>query len=165
MGNRSILANPSSQKVNDTLNHRLKRSEFMPFAPVVLRSHYEKIFQSSKLDGAAISCRYMTITLDVTTEWKIKVAGVVHVDGTARPQIIEKEDNPLYFGILEEFYNLTSTPSLVNTSFNLHEEPIVNSPVDALNAFEQGAIDLLVLNDYLVWSSKFHSPEQLMNDG
>ena len=75
---------------------------------------------------------------------------VVHVDGTARPQLIAEEDNPSYYKILKEYHRLTGIPSLINTSFNLHEEPIVCSPVDALFAFRKARLDYLAIGKYLL---------------
>jgi carbamoyltransferase len=72
------------------------------------------------------------------------------VDGTARPQLIEESSNPRYYKILHEYFKLTGIPSLINTSFNLHEEPIVCSPSDALRAFQEGGLDFLVLGNYLL---------------
>ena len=74
----------------------------------------------------------------------------VHVDNTARPQSVSKNSNLRIYNILKEYYKLTGIPVLINTSFNLHEEPIVNSPDDAMRAFNTGKIDCLVLNDYLI---------------
>ena len=76
--------------------------------------------------------------------------GVIHVDSTARPQILSQTDNPSYYAILKEYHRLTGIPSLINTSFNMHHEPIVNTPTEALEAFLQAGIDYLAIGNYLV---------------
>ena len=81
---------------------------------------------------------------------KSTCVGVVHIDGTARPQVISRDDNPYYYGILEAFYELTGCGALVNTSFNAHEEPIVSTPEVALKSLMHDRIDFLALNDYLI---------------
>lgn len=150
LGHRTILINPSKKEINDLVNKRLRRTEFMPFAPVVLEEVYKDIFKGEKLDGAKFACKFMTITLDVNKDWINKIPGVVHVDNTARPQVINENDDSIYHGILKEFYKKTNIGCLVNTSFNMHEEPIVSSPRDALRSFMDGAIDILVLENYIV---------------
>jgi carbamoyltransferase len=150
LGRRTILVNPAKKEINDIVNQRLKRSEFMPFAPVVLAECYHDIFRGEKLDGALEAGRFMTITLDVKPEWAERIQGVVHVDDTARPQVISSEDDPLYYAIVRGFYEKTGIGCVVNTSFNLHEEPIVNTPAEALKSFADGAVDLLIMENYIV---------------
>jgi carbamoyltransferase len=150
LGHRTILVNPVKREINDVVNRRLRRSEFMPFAPVVLEECYQEIFASAKLAGAREAASYMTITLDVKPAWRERIAGVVHVDGTARPQVIRPQDDAVYYAIVERFHRDTGLGCMVNTSFNLHEEPIVNTPAEALKSFAQGAVDLLVMEDYIV---------------
>ena len=86
----------------------------------------------------------MTITCAVRPEWREKIPAVVHVDGTARPQILRDGDNPLYADILRRFRAATGLPVLVNTSFNVHEEPIVNRPEECLRALLDGRVDFVV---------------------
>jgi carbamoyltransferase len=142
LGARSILASPADAAVNDTLNARLDRSEFMPFAPVVLEEDAAKVFDISSVNRYA--SRFMTITCAVKPEWRARIPAVVHVDGTARPQIVGNADNPLYVNILRRFRAITGLPVLVNTSFNVHEEPIVNRPEECLKALNDGRIDFVV---------------------
>jgi len=150
LGNRSILYHAQDPNVNDWLNKNLKRSEFMPFAPVTLAEYASKCYKN--LSGAEYAANFMTITFYCTEWMKQNCPAVVHVDGTARPQLISKKQNPSYYKILDEYRKITKIPVLVNTSFNMHEEPIVCSPNDAIRSFLQGNLDYLAIGDYLVKS-------------
>jgi carbamoyltransferase len=147
LGARSILASPARRETHDLLNERLDRSEFMPFAPVIAADKAAGVFDVSKLN--AYACRFMTITCDVRPEWRKRIPAVVHVDNSARPQIIERDVNPLYFDIVAEFHRATGIPVLVNTSFNVHEEPIVNAPDQCIKALADGRIDFVVTQQAL----------------
>jgi carbamoyltransferase len=92
----------------------------------------------------AYACRFMTMTCNVKPEWRQRIPAVVHLDGSARPQTIERETNPLYYDILAAFEHESGLPVLVNTSFNVHEEPIVNRPSESLQALLDGRIDFIV---------------------
>ncbi len=139
LGARSILASPADAAINDTLNQRLGRSEFMPFAPVVGAERAAEVFE---IDGVnAYAMRFMTITCAVREGWAARIPAVVHVDGTARPQVIGREANPLYYDILAAFTGRTGLPVLVNTSFNVHEEPIINTPGECAQTLAEGRID------------------------
>jgi len=152
LGNRSILYQTIDSTVNDWLNARLKRTEFMPFAPVTLKEYAKTCYIGYKPEHEA--ARYMTITYDCT-DWMKRVSpAVVHVDGTARPQVIAEQDNPSYHRILKKYYEKTGIPSLINTSFNMHEEPIVCSPVDAIRAFKVGHLDYLAMGNFLTRNSE-----------
>lgn len=148
LGNRSILYHARDKTVNEWLNKRLKRTEFMPFAPVVLDTFAKKCFLNLK--GAEYSAKFMTITFNCSSYIKNNSPAVVHVDGTARPQILLKKDNPSYYKILSEYYKLTGIPVLVNTSFNMHEEPIVCTPEDAVRAFLSSGIDFLAIGSFIL---------------
>jgi carbamoyltransferase len=134
--------------VNQWLNQRLGRTEFMPFAPATLDEHRHKCYLD--VDGAAFAAQYMTLTFDCTPFMRNESPAAVHVDGTARPQLVTAESNPSFHRVLTEYYQLTGLPSVINTSFNMHEEPIVCSPDDAVRAFLQGHLDYLAIGDYLV---------------
>ena len=142
LGARSILANPSRRDTHDLLNERLDRSEFMPFAPVITAEKAAEVFDVNSVNFYA--CRFMTITCDVRPAWRDRIAAVVHVDNSARPQIIERNTNPLYYDIIVAFERETGIPVLVNTSFNVHEEPIVNTPSECVRALVDGRIDFVV---------------------
>lgn len=148
LGARSILITPRDASINHTVNLRLNRSEFMPFAPYVRAERADDVFVIPPSSRAAMS--YMTITCDVRPEWRDKIPAVVHVDGTARPQIIHRAENPFYYDILHRFEQATGLPCLVNTSFNAHEEPIINRPQEALQALYENRIDYLVADDVIV---------------
>ena len=148
LGNRSILYQPTDPSVNSWLNQRLNRTEFMPFAPVTLAEFGDQCY--ANLEGARDSAQFMTITFDCTDWMWRHCPAVVHVDGTARPQLIASQSNPSYYRIIEQYHQLTGIPCVINTSFNLHEEPIVCSPSDAIRAFEQGNLDYLAMGSYLL---------------
>ncbi|HEX7049636.1 MAG TPA: carbamoyltransferase C-terminal domain-containing protein [Longimicrobiales bacterium] len=147
LGNRSILYQPNEPSVNDWLNKALQRTEFMPFAPSVLAEEAGRCFHG--LAGAERTANFMTITFDCTEWMKTHCPGVVHVDGTARPQLVRREDNPGYHRIIREYARLTGLPVIINTSFNMHEEPIVCSPEDAIRAFKLGHLDYLAIGSFL----------------
>ena len=148
LGNRSILYKTDEPEVNTWLNKRLNRTEFMPFAPICLAGHEEKLFKWNP--GVKPSTPYMTITQDCTEWMKEKCPAVVHIDGTARPQILEEERNPSMHRILKKFEELTGVPVLVNTSFNMHEEPIVSSPDEAIRSYKTGQLDNLAMGPFLL---------------
>jgi carbamoyltransferase len=148
LGNRSILYQATDPSVNNWLNKRLGRTEFMPFAPVTLIEYADKCYINLK--GAEQPAKFMTITFDCTDYMKKVSPAAVHVDGTARPQLISKNDNPGYYKIVNEYRKITGIPSIVNTSFNMHEEPIVCTPYDAIRAFKLGHLDYLAIGQFLV---------------
>lgn len=148
LGNRSILYHCGDPTVNDWLNKQLKRTEFMPFAPVTMESFAPERYLG--YEGAERTAKFMTITFECSSVMRDEAPAVVHVDGTARPQIINASQNPGYYAILESYYELTGIPTLVNTSFNMHEEPIVRTPQEALMAFDASALDALIAGPCLV---------------
>ena len=148
LGGRSILAAPTDRTINDWLNEQLQRTEFMPFAPAVLDRAAPEIFEG--YEQGAFASEYMTVTFDVNPEWRDRVPAVVHVDGTARPQVVNAATNPSYYRVIEEYEKITGLPVILNTSFNVHEEPIVESPVDALRAFVSSNLDAVVMGGLVV---------------
>jgi carbamoyltransferase len=147
LGARSVLANPADPDIHHLLNRRLKRSEFMPFAPVVAEADAAEVFDIGAVNRYA--AHFMTIACDVRREWRERLPGVVHVDGSARPQIIARTENQLYFDILAAFKAKTGLPALVNTSLNVHEEPIVNRPEECAKTLEDGRVDFVVTPEAL----------------
>lgn len=151
LGARSILASPIDKNINETLNKRLQRTEFMPFAPVTHEEDARDIFKIT--DANQYACRFMTITCDVRDEWIDKIPAVVHIDKTARPQVIRRRDNALYYDILAHFKKITGIPVLINTSFNTHEEPIINTPREAVRALLDTRVDYVVTSTGLYASA------------
>jgi carbamoyltransferase len=139
---------PTDPSVNDWLNERLSRTEFMPFAPVTLWEDQDACYK--KLQGAEETARFMTVTFDCTDRMIETCPAVCHIDGTARPQLIREQDNPSYYKILKEYQAITGLSSVINTSFNMHEEPIVNTAEEGVRAFLSSGLDALVLGNYLV---------------
>ena len=148
LGNRSILAMANDETINQTLNARLKRTEFMPFAPIVRAEDATRWF--SGVARARDSARFMTVCFETTTEFQNKCPAAVHVDQTARPQLVSKDDNAEIHALLTKMDALTGVPVLINTSFNMHEEPIVCSAMDATRAWQQAELDGLWLGPYFV---------------
>lgn len=148
LGNRSILYQPGDPTVNDWLNELLQRTEFMPFAPACLYEEADKLFLSA--DGALDPARFMTITFHCTEWMAERCQGVVHVDNTARPQLVRQQDNPSFWRIIDEYRKLTGVPVVINTSFNIHEEPIVRTPQDAIRAFLDSSLDYLAMGDFMI---------------
>jgi carbamoyltransferase len=148
LGHRSILYQTTDPTINDWLNTHLKRTEFMPFAPATLQECADECYDG--LDGARDAARYMTITFSCTEKMRAQSPGVVHVDGTARPQVLDPESAPDFYHITKAYYEITGIPSLINTSFNMHGEPIVCTPEDALRSFREGKLDYLAIGDWLV---------------
>ena len=146
LGNRSMLARPTDAAINKSLNARLERTEFMPFAPSVLDEHADGIFEN--VAKARHTAEFMTITFDVRQEWRARIPAVVHVDGTARPQLVRRDRNPLYWALIERYRQLSGIPLVLNTSFNVHEEPIVCAPAEAAQALADERIDALALGPF-----------------
>lgn len=143
LGNRSILADPRDPPMRERVNRLVKKREaFRPFAPAVL---LQKASQHFVLDRAA---PFMTETCQVRSA--LSLPAITHVDGSARVQTVDAQTNPRFHRLLEAFDRRTGCPVLLNTSFNLHGEPIVLSPVDALRCFIRSGLDTLVVEDYLL---------------
>jgi carbamoyltransferase len=148
LGARSILFHTKDKNANKWLNDRLKRTEFMPFAPVTLDKLASKCFINWKKNDACSP--YMTKTFDCKSDYIKKNPAVVHVDGTARPQVVKRKFNKLYYDVLSFHFEKTKNNSLINTSFNQHEEPIVCTPQDAISSLLSNNIDYLVIGNYVV---------------
>ena len=148
LGHRTILYHTGDASVNEWLNKRLDRTEFMPFAPVTLAEHADACY--ANLDACRYAAEFMTITCDCSPAMAKASPAVVHLDGTARPQLIRRDIDAFYYDVLAAYHRRTGIPSLVNTSFNMHEEPIVCTPDDAVRAFVRGHLDGLVLGPFYV---------------
>ena len=142
LGNRSILADPRNPNIKNIINRTIKmREDFRPFAPSVLEKHYQEWFNTSQPSP------YMSRIMPVKKPEQ--VPGITHVDGTARIQTVNPEQNLRYHQLITEFYDITGVPMILNTSFNC-QEPIVETPEEAINTFEKTAMDVLVINDYIL---------------
>ena len=151
LGNRSLLADPRKAEMKDILNSRVKhRQAFRPFAPIVLAERMKEIFEGEE------DSPFMLIAKPVRSEWRERIPGIVHVDGTARVQTVREATNPRLYRLLKEFDRLTGVPVLINTSFNVKGEPIVETPEDAVVCFLTTGIDHLVLHDTLVSKNAMH---------
>jgi carbamoyltransferase len=139
--NRSIIFGTSDKTVNDWLNKRMKRNEFMPFAPVIRIEDCKKSFKN--FNTADRTLKFMTSTVNCTNEFAKKCPAVTHIDMTARPQVISKISDNLMWLILTKWVKKTGQLSLINTSFNRHEEPIICNEKEALNSLVDGMIDVL----------------------
>ncbi|MDP3724321.1 MAG: carbamoyltransferase C-terminal domain-containing protein [bacterium] len=145
LGQRSVLADPRNRKTKERINNVLKsRDWFMPFAPAVLEEYAPDLF----VDGERSP--FMTQTYAVRPKWKRKLAAAIHIDGTARPQTVRRKDNPAYYDVIRAFLKQTGVPAILNTSFNRHGLPIVNSPKDAIEHLLWGCVDVLMIGPYLV---------------
>lgn len=156
LGHRSILADPRNPKIKDIINAKVKfREAFRPFAPSVLADQANKIFDLSITNDQRLTTkdhfplRFMLYVVPVKKDWQKKVPAINHADNTARPQLVYKEENPLYYKLIHAFYKKTGVPLLLNTSFNLKGEPIVTSPQDAYSTFMRSGIDILVMGNYV----------------
>jgi carbamoyltransferase len=148
LGNRSILCQATDPTINKWLNDRLKRTEFMPFAPATPAEDAHKLYE--RVDKGRYAAEFMTVTFDCTDEMKRQSPAAVHVDGTARPQLVSEQSNPGFYRVLKHYHKLTGLYSMINTSFNMHEEPIVCTPADANRAFSDGRLDYLAAGNLLV---------------
>jgi carbamoyltransferase len=150
LGNRSIIADPRRNEMKEIVNVKIKfREPFRPFAPSVLAERADEYFEIGARDGKYPS-RFMLNVAKVREDKRAVVPATTHVDGTGRLQTVAREVNPRYYSLIESFGQSTGVPVLLNTSFNLRGEPIVNTPAQAYSTFVRSGIDVLVLGDYLV---------------
>jgi carbamoyltransferase len=141
LGNRSILADPRNPNIKNNINRRIKkREDFRPFAPSVLEEHYQEYFDTHQPSP------YMSRIVSVRSN---KIPGVTHVDNTARIQTVNQQLNQKFYGVINEFYKITGIPMLLNTSFNC-QEPIVETPEQAVATFKNTDLDMLVINNYII---------------
>lgn len=147
LGARSILVRPIDIGTHEILNTRLKRYELMPFAPIVMEEYFDDIFEGNK---SKYSAEFMTICYPTKEEWIDKIPAVIQKsDKTARPQLVKKDNSPKFWNILNEYYKLSKIPVLLNTSFNSHNQPIIDNPEDAFISLQNGIIDKLVIENYV----------------
>lgn len=150
LGNRSILADPRSTEMKDIVNVKIKfREPFRPFAPSILEEKAGEYFDIDEPERH-YPARFMLYVTDVREDKRDILPAVTHVDGTGRLQTVRKDLNPKYHKLIETFGDATGVPVLLNTSFNLKGEPVVNTPAEAFSSFSASGMDLLVLGNYLV---------------
>ncbi len=152
LGNRSILVRADDPDTRLWLNERLGRTVFMPFAPAVLDERFDECFVGGH--KVADASRFMTVSLDCTPYYADTMPGAMHVDRTARPQRVTRDGNPDFYAILKAYEGLTGRPGVVNTSFNMHEEPITATPEDAIRAFSRAGLDYLAMGPFLAWQTQ-----------
>jgi|APSaa5957512535_1039671.scaffolds.fasta_scaffold18324_2 carbamoyltransferase len=148
LGGRSVLVHPNDRKLANWVNKQLQRPDFMPFGPVTLAEEASKYYLD--IERYYPNTSFMTIGVMCTDFMKEHCEGCVHVDGTARPQLISMDQNPAYYKILKQFFKKTGIATLINTSFNIHEEPIVCTPEDAIRSIKSTNIQYLMIGKFLV---------------
>ena len=166
LGSRSILADPRNKKMQKQLNLKIKfRESFRPFAPSILdeqtknwfnldcKSPYMLIVSDVK-KNKLVRKNFNLNTLSSINNIRSKVPGITHVDNSARIQTVSKKVNSVFYDLINEFYKLTKTPMLINTSFNIRGEPIVCSPGDAFKCFMGTKLDVLVIENYVLEKDK-----------
>jgi carbamoyltransferase len=145
LGARSILADPRDPEMNAKVNNAVKfREWWRPFAPSMLREVASEYIES------ATDSPFMILTAQVKPEKRGIIPSVTHVDGSARPQTVERDVNPLYWRLIQQFGERTGVPVVMNTSFNLRGEPIVCTPTDAVRTFFSSGMDALVMGNFVV---------------
>jgi carbamoyltransferase len=145
LGNRSILADARDPAMTLNVNNAVKfREPWRPFAPSILKEFADRYLES------ATDSPFMILTGQIRPEMRSKIPAVTHVDGSARPHTVDRQDNPMYWELINEFNRLTGVPVVMNTSFNLRGEPIVESPDDAIRTFYSSGLDALILGSFLV---------------
>ena len=144
LGNRSILANPCSDKIKDIINLKIKRREkFRPFAPSILKEETLNWFEKD------LDVPYMGVVLKIKEDKRKLIPAVTHEDGTGRLQTVEREKNEMYYMLIDAFKKLSEVPILLNTSFN-ENEPIVNTPDEAIDCFLRTKMDILVIGNFVL---------------
>ena len=145
LGARSILADPRQEAIRDRVNSAIKyRDWWRPFAPSMLAESADEYLQG------AFFAPFMIVTFPVHKHHAHEMAGVTHCDGTTRPQMVTREVNPRYYDTIKAFGERTGLPLILNTSFNLKGEPMVNTPRDALRTFFSSGLDALIMNNVLI---------------
>lgn len=153
LGNRSVLAAAGDARVVERLNRLLRRSEFMPFAPALLEEEAPALLVG--VDGAQRAAELMTICFHASTAMREAFPAIVHVDGTVRPQIVRQATNPSFHSLLSEYRRCSGAGVLLNTSFNIHEEPIVRSPEEAIDSFLRAGLDVLAIGPFLIHHPRY----------
>ena len=148
LGNRSILADPRKIENVERINKKIKRRDFwMPFTPTICYEDCQKFLKNEK----KIYSPWMTMAFDLKEGWKSKILAVIHpADKTCRPQMLKQSDNKEYYTIIKEFEKLSGLPIVLNTSFNLHGDAIIETPQQAIDTFQNSDLDILLLGGYAI---------------
>lgn len=145
LGHRSILADPRDSSMKDKINSLVKfRDEFRPFAPAVTEEFSKVCFEMDS------SSPFMTVAYTVKKEWRDKLPAITHVNDTARVQTVSQDNCSIFYGLIKHFGDLTGVPVVLNTSFNIKGQPIVETPLDAIATFQSTGLDALVIGDFLI---------------
>lgn len=146
LGNRSILGNPGLATMKDEINARVKfREEFRPFAPSVLEEYADDVYHMHNGPSP-----FMTVAVDVRDGWSEKLPATSHINGTARVQTVSTRENPMYHSLISAFRKKSGLPAVLNTSFNIKGQPIVETPLEALSTFAGTGLDALIMGPYVV---------------
>ena len=139
------MASPYPVQIKDHINKNVKfREDFRPFAPAIIQEFADEYFNIDQ------KSEYMLIAFEVKPKMKRHISATVHVDNTCRVQTVTKKSNKKFYDLLKKMYEKTNNPVLLNTSFNIKGQPIVNSPEDAINCFLKYKIDFLFIGDYIL---------------
>lgn len=150
LGARSILVRPTELSTHRTLNQRLNRYDTMPFAPIIMEEYFDEVFTPNK---SKYTSEFMTLCYNTNDEWIEMIPSVIQKsDKTARPQIVKKSKLPKFWEILNEYHKLSGIPLLLNTSFNSHNQPIIENPEQAFESLKMGVIDKLIIEDYVYFT-------------
>jgi len=144
LGNRSILADPSKFELKKELNQKLGREPFQPFSPTILEEYKDEYLKNPS------SNKFMTMSFDITEKGENDLSAAIHIDGTCRPQILEKEDDETFYSIIKRFEERTGIGAVLNTSFNLHGDPIVCNFEEAIDSMKKIGLDALLCGDYII---------------
>ena len=145
LGNRSILTKPFPLEMKDYVNDQVKfRESFRPFAPAVLEEYKDMYFQMEQ------NSPHMLMAVKANLDKMTEIAATVHDDNSSRVQTVNKNNNERFYKLIKSFYELSNTPVLLNTSFNIKGQPIVNTPKQAIETFFNTKIDVLVIHDYIL---------------
>ncbi|MCP5103866.1 MAG: hypothetical protein GY950_10830 [bacterium] len=145
LGNRSIFADPRKKEMKDKVNNRVKyREDWRPFAPAVLLEKVDEYFDKN------IESPHMTISMMAKEDKRDDIQAAIHIDGTARLQTVSRKTNSKFHKLLENFYDITGVPVVLNTSFNIKGEPIVCTPADALRTFHSSGLDAVIMGNFMM---------------
>jgi carbamoyltransferase len=159
LGHRSILAPADRPETTTRLGAALRREDFMPFAPLLREEDTGACFEG--FEAAAGAARFMTVALPATARFRAACPAAIHVDGTARPQVVHRAERPGLHALLTRYVERTGLPAVVNTSFNLHEEPIVHTPRDAVRAFRESGLARMRLGPWVLDAASASSPREV----